>query len=278
MDFTTEAKIHKVALYTSAAIMSFVGIFPIYWIAQNAFKSRDGIISNLSWYPTAETFTLENVQIVFRGDLFQYFLNSVVVTAGTIITVVLISLIAGYGLARMEFRYKIGFARFLLFGYMFSPIVLGVPLFQIWKELNLINTHLGLIMALSAISMPFCVWLMWKYVQTIPESLEESAWVVGASRWRAFRDVVLPQCRPAIVACALFAFALAWTDFTFAMILVPDNELTTFAPGILRIVLGSYDVSWGEVMAASLLMTVPPLIFAYTLQNYLLKGFQIRSL
>jgi multiple sugar transport system permease protein len=126
--------------------------------------------------------------------------------------------------------------------------------------------------------MPFSVWLMWKYIQTIPRSMEESAWVVGASRWRGFRDVVIPQSQPAIIAAALFAFALAWNDFTFAQILLPQNEATTFAPGVFRLITQGYDTSWADIMAVSMMMTVPPMLFAYFLQSYLLKGFQIRSL
>ncbi|WP_255152164.1 carbohydrate ABC transporter permease [Halorarius halobius] len=278
LDFGTENLVHRIGLYASAILMAAIGVFPIYWIVQNALKTRNAILAGLSWLPRGDAFTLQNLQVVFTGEIAQYFINSIIVTVGTIVFVIIVSTISGYGLARFEFKHKINFARFLLFGYMFSPIVLGVPLFLIWRNLNLINTHVGLILALSAISMPFCVWLMWKYIQTIPESMEESAWVVGASRKRAFVDVVLPQCKPAIVATALFAFALAWTDFTFAMVLLPDSEMTTFAPGILRIVLGSYNVSWGQIMAASLLMTVPALVFAYSLQSYLLKGFEIRSL
>jgi multiple sugar transport system permease protein len=144
--------------------------------------------------------------------------------------------------------------------------------------MGLLNTRIGLIVALTAISMPFSVWLMWKYIQTIPRSMEESAWVVGASRWRGFRDVIIPQSQPAIIAAALFAFALAWNDFTFAQILLPRNEATTFAPGVFRLITQGYDTSWADIMAVSMMMTVPPMLFAYFLQSYLLKGFQIRSL
>jgi multiple sugar transport system permease protein len=119
---------------------------------------------------------------------------------------------------------------------------------------------------------------MWKYIQTIPQSMEESAWVDGASRWRSFRDVVVPQCRPAIIAAALFAFALAWNDFTLAEILLPAAEKTTFAPGILRIIGRRTFLPEAQIMAVSLAMTLPPLIFAYFMQSYLLKGFEIRSL
>lgn len=278
LDFRTADRLYRIGLGASATFFFVVILFPIYWMFQSSLKTRNGIQQGPTFYPHPETFTLENYNVLFTSDVGLYLLNSAVVTLGTIITVVVVSLVAGYGLARMEFGHKENFARFLLFGYMFSPIVLGLPLYLIWKQIGLLNTRIGLIIALSAISMPFSVWLMWKYIQTIPVAMEESAWVAGASRWRTFRDVIVPQTRPAIIAAALFAFALAWNDFTFAQILLPANSATTFAPGILRLITQSYNFAWNDMMAASLLMTLPPLVFAYFLQSYLLKGFQIRSL
>jgi len=269
---------YNVLLYGSALLIAFVGLFPLYWMAQSAFTTRSELLSGVSAFPWGDAFTLANFQVLTSGRVPTYVYNTVVITVGTIVVVDVVALIAGYGLARFDWRQKVNFARFLLFGYMFSPIVLGLPLFLIWRDLGLLNTHLGMIVALSAVSMPFSVWLMWKYIQTIPEAQEETAWVAGASRWRSFRDIVMPQTRPAMIATSLFAFAIAWNDFTFAEILLPSQEKTTFAPGILRLIRQGYEISFAEIMAVSLVMVVPPLLFAYFLQGYLLRGFEIRSL
>jgi len=279
LGYRAEEKLFSRLKQISAAIFVVVGVFPIYWMLQASLTTRERASSSgISWFPTPETFTLENYEVLTNPDVALYVINSIVVTLGTIILVVLISLIAGYGLARFNMPQKENFARFLLLGYLFSPIVLGVPLYLIWQNLGLLNTRLGLIIALTAISMPFAVWLMWKYIQTIPEAMEESAWVAGASRWQGFRDIIIPQTQPAIIAAALFAFALAWNDFTFAQILLPANEASTFAPGVFRLIQRGYDIARVDVMAVSMAMTLPPLIFAYFMQSYLLKGFQIRSL
>ncbi|WP_247730350.1 carbohydrate ABC transporter permease [Halovivax limisalsi] len=269
---------YNVAVYASALVMAFVGLFPIYWMIQSAFKTRSAILDGVSAYPMPGTFTLENFSVVLSDAVMGYILNTVIVTSGTIALTNVVALVAGYGLARFRFPLKMTFARFLLLGYMFSPIVLALPLYMIWRNLGLLNTHFGLIVALTGISLPFSVWLMWKYIQTIPRSYEESAWIEGASRFRAFRDVVLPQTKPAIIATTLFSFAVAWNDFTIAQILLPRQEATTFAPGVLRLVRQGFEISWAEVMAVSFVMTIPPLLFAYLLQSYLLKGFQVQSL
>ncbi|MFC6765960.1 carbohydrate ABC transporter permease [Natrinema soli] len=278
LSYDDETRVFETLKIVSTAIIVLVGAWPIYWMTQLAFTQYETVENVVTVFPTPDIFTLDNFTVLTDPEMYTYMFNTVVVAIGTIVTVVLVSLIAGYGLARLEFPQKENFARILLVGYLFSPIVIGIPLYQIWQNIGLLGTRFGLIIALSAISMPFAVWLMWKYIMTIPEAHEEAAWVDGASRWRGFRDVVVPQCRPAIIAAALFAFALAWNDFTFAQILLPQTDTTTFAPGILRAMGQAQFLPDAYLMAISLAMTLPPLLFAYFMQSYLLKGFQVRAL
>lgn len=278
LSYDGETRVIEALKLISTAIIVLVGAWPIYWMTQLAFTEYGAVEDSVTAFPTPDIFTLDNFTVLTQPEMYTYMFNTVVVAIGTIVTVVLVSLLAGYGLARLEFPHKENFARILLVGYLFSPIVIGIPLYQIWQNIGLLGTRFGLIIALSAISMPFAVWLMWKYIMTIPEAHEEAAWVDGASRWRGFRDVIIPQCRPAIIAAALFAFALAWNDFTFAQILLPQTDTTTFAPGILRAMGQAQFLPDAYLMAISLAMTLPPLLFAYFMQSYLLKGFQVRAL
>ncbi len=278
LSYNDESRVFEALKLLSTVIIVVVGVWPVYWMAQLAVTEYETVEDAVTIVPTPETVTLDNFAVLANPEMYTYMFNTIVVAIGTIVTVVVVSLIAGYGLARLSFPQKENFARILLIGYLFSPIVIGIPLYQIWQSIGLLGTRIGLIIALSALSMPFAVWLMWKYIMTIPEAHEEAAWVDGASRWRGFRDVVVPQCRPAIIAAALFAFALAWNDFTFAQILLPSTETTTFAPGVLRAMSQAQFLPDAHLMAISLVMTLPPLLFAYFMQSYLLKGFQIRAL
>lgn len=276
---TVRSLIYRAGIWGSYTVLFVILGFPIYWMAQNAFKTRLALEeAGISFLPTGAAFTLENFEVVANPTVGRYLLNSIIVSAGVVITVIVVSLIAGYGLARFQYKYKIRIARFLLVGYMFSPIVLAIPLYLIWDTLGLLNRYVGLILALSAISLPFAVWLMWKYIQTIPASLEESAWVAGAPRWRGFIDVIVPQTKPAMIANSVFAFAIAWGDFTFSYILMPADNATTFPPGIFRLFHSSWETGWTEFMAVSLLVSLPALLFAFFLQSYLLQGFKIRAL
>lgn len=271
------AAILRGALYLSTAIMVVITGFPLYWMAQNSLKNREAILEGWSLFPAISELTLANFSMLTQGNILQFVLNSVFVSIGTVVVTVLVSLVAGYGLARFKFRGKVNFARFLLFGYMFSPIVLSIPLFMLWRQVGLLDTRPGLVIALSAVGMPFGVWLMWKYIQALPVSLEESAWVAGASQWRAFVDVIVPQTKSSMIAVALFAFSISWNNFTYAEILLPSNEKTTFPPGLLRYVEATPGAGFNELMAVSLALTLPPFLFAYFLQSYLLEGFSVRA-
>jgi len=184
LSYDGETRVSEALKLVSTAIIVLVGAWPIYWMTQLAFTQYETVESAVTVFPTPDIFTFDNFNVLTDPEMYTYMFNTVVVAIGTIVTVVLVSLIAGYGLARLEFPQKENFARILLIGYLFSPIVIGIPLYQIWQNIGLLGTRFGLIIALSAISMPFAVWLMWKYIMTIPEAHEEAAWVDGASGQR----------------------------------------------------------------------------------------------
>ena len=139
---------------------------------------------------------------------------------------------------------------------MFPPMLMAIPLYILFSALQMRNTYTGLILAHMAISLPLNIWLMWQYFQIVPQSLEEAAWVSGASRLRALRQVCLPSARPGILSVAIFSFALSWNDFTFAFILQTDRTMFTLPVGLATFV-EQTGVHWGMVMAAAVLVSVP---------------------
>jgi multiple sugar transport system permease protein len=156
---------------------------------------------------------------------------------------------------------------------MFPAILLGIPMFIIWRQLGLLNSYIGVILAITALSLPFSLWLMWKFFQTIPQSLEESAQVMGTSRFGAFYDIALPMAKPGMMAVAIFSFAVAWNAYTVPKILITDRS-----HWLLTIAVDSFiqteSINWGPIMAASSLMLIPAFIFVYFLQRYILRGFK----
>jgi multiple sugar transport system permease protein len=225
-----------------------------------------------------QSFTFRNFQVLLEETAtVQYFTNSLIVTVSSTVLSTSLAVAAGYGLTRFEFKGKTMAARAVLFSYMFSPIVLAIPLYVIFFTLGMLNSYFALTLALTGISAPFTIWLMWQYFQTVPISLEESAWVRGASRTRTLWDVVLPVARPGYVSAAIFSFAVAWNDYTMARVVMSQDEMYTITVGA-SLFLDRVNIGWGETMAVSLLICIPPFLIALFLQNYLLQGFNVGGL
>ncbi|POG56178.1 carbohydrate ABC transporter permease [Haloferax marisrubri] len=274
----TQKRLQRIAVYLTALLISVFTIIPVYVMVVIAIQSpattfAGGRVNLLPTEPSLRNFLV----LLGSTDTVRYFVNSLVVTLGSTVLSTTIAVAAGYGLTRFDFTGKSLAARAVLFSYMFSPIVLAIPLYVVFSTLGLLNSHFALTLALTAISAPFCIWLMWQYFQTVPIALEESAWVRGASRWRTVRDVVLPVARPGYISAAIFAFAVAWNDFTMARVVMSRDEMYTITVGA-SLFLDRVSIGWGETMAVSLLISIPPFLIALFLQRYLLQGFSVGGL
>jgi multiple sugar transport system permease protein len=254
--------------------IGLVMFFPIYWMMISALKPEvDLFTSKVAYVPVR--FTLENFRQVLGATAFPEFLfNTTVAALGSCAITLFASVLGGYGLARARMKGKVVVARVLLVSYMFSPLMIGIPLYILARQYGLLNSYLALILSHVSLSLPFAVWLMWKFFQAIPLSFEQAAWMDGASPTRALVDVVLPMARPGMAAVAVFAFAISWGDFTMASILLPDSRMWTISTGMLTFV-DQHSVHWGLIMAGAVMVATPPLLLVYFLQRYLILGLRI---
>jgi multiple sugar transport system permease protein len=156
---------------------------------------------------------------------------------------------------------------------MFPPILIAIPMYILWSQLGLLNSIPGLILAETALSLPFSLWLMWQYFQTVPYSLEEAAQMSGAQPFRAFYEIALPLAKPGIIAISVFSFAVGWNQYTLPAIFMVDEGKWVIVQGIFSLTM-SRQVIWTDVMAASFLAMIPPFLFVFFLQKYLLRGFR----
>lgn len=273
-----QKRLKAFALYATAVLVSVFVTIPVYVMVAIAIQSPTDVFAGGQVNLLPDSVTLRNFRVlVTETSTVRYFTNSVIVTASSTVLSTALAVAAGYGLTRFDFQGKTLAARAVLFSYMFSPIVLAIPLYVIFFSLGLLNSYFALTMALTAISAPFAIWLMWQYFQTVPLSLEESAWVKGAGRWRTVWDVVLPVARPGYISTAIFSFAVAWNDFTMARVVMSQDEMYTITVGA-SLFLDRVSIGWGETMAVSLLVCIPPFLIALFLQNYLLQGFSVGGL
>jgi len=264
---------HTANALTLVAVV--VIMFPIYWMAAIALRPNSELFLNPQ--PLVYTdISLEGFRKVFdptQSNIIRYYTNSLIVTIGLVILNTVVSTVSGWGLTRLEIPYKRYFARTILFGYMFPPILLSIPIFIVWIEVDLTNTYHGLVFAMLAVVLPFSVWLMWQFFQTVPYSLEESAMMAGASRFRAFYEIALPQAKPGIIAVAIYTYAVGWSAFTMPKIINFSNDMWVTTVG-LQDFLSGYTIDWAAMMAACTVYILPVFLFLFTFQKYLLKGFR----
>lgn len=263
------------ALYVIAALIIAFVLAPLYLMIIIAIQSPEtlftgGKVTLLPPKVSVENFTT----LIEQTATVEYFINSIIITSGSVALSTSLAVISGYSLTRFDMAGKSVIARIVLFSYMVSPIVLAIPLYVIFFKLGLLNQYVSAILAVTAISAPFSIWLMWQYFQNIPIAFEESAWTRGASRWRAVRDIVLPLARPGYITVAIFSFAVAWNDYTMVKVVLNDQSLYPLTVGA-ELIFQEFYIGWGEQMAMMLIMSFPPFLVAAFLQNYLLQGFNL---
>jgi multiple sugar transport system permease protein len=253
-----------ISMATAVAVIAIVS--PPYWML-NSSLSPFSLLRSVppQWLPVEYTFA-HYQNVLFSSSYPRFYINSIVISIGVLVIVTSLSTLAGYGLTRFDFRQKRNFARMILFGYMFPPILLSIPMFVIWKDIGLHNTYIGAMLAISATRLPLCIWIMWQFFQTVPYSLEESAQMSGASRFRAFYEIALPISKPGILAVATLAVQGGWNAYTIPKIILVDQELWPITVGIQSFIKSS-TILWPQIMAAVTLGMIPVIFFLYLLHG-----------
>ena len=259
-------------IYVCAAILTIATAFPFFWMISTSFKPLHEIfISPPNFFPI--DFTLANFDRLFEQTRFLiYFKNSVFVSLCTVLLTITIGSAGAYSLTRFKFYGREKIASLILFTYMFAPIMIIIPFYVLIKKMGLANTHIALIMAYTAFCLPFSLWLLRAFFQSIPLALEQAALVDGAKRIQAVVYVILPLALPGIIATSIFTFILAWNDYIFVRILITSDELKTLSVGIADLYNATV-IDWGMIMSGSMLITVPVLVFFVFVQRYLIAGW-----
>jgi multiple sugar transport system permease protein len=255
-------------------------LFPFAVMFLTAVKPADEVfVYPARWLPT--TYRWANFADMWVATRFGVALkNSLIVSISSTLLAIAVSIPAAYALARHPFRGKGPYRQFLLVTQMLSPILLVIGLFRLaamirWNGGNLVDKHISVIVAYAAFNIAFAVWMMSSYFATIPKDLEESAWLEGCGRVRAVIKVFLPLAVPAMVVTAIFTFINAWNEFAVVYTLIRSDANKTLTVQITDLVAGRYTVEWHQVMAATLLATLPVSVLFAWLQRYLVKGLAL---
>ena len=276
--------IKQIAYNLILILVCIVVLWPVLWDVQMAFTpngavSIGGEVSDVS-YTLQERLSNFDYVIFHQKDgqylFFHQLWNSVIVSVITTLIGVMLACTAAYGFARLNFAGRqMGLQAFLV-TQMFPGVVMMIPLYIILGKLGLTNNVLGLVLVYSISALPFCVWNLKGYFDTIPKELEEAAIVDGASRWKIFFTIVLPLARPAIAITALFSFMTAWNDFILAATFMND-EINYTLPVALKQFVGAQDVKYGYFAAGSILVSIPIMALFFALQKHLVGGLTAGS-
>jgi multiple sugar transport system permease protein len=263
-------------------------IFPVAWSYLNSFKPPEQIFDlppELIFTPTLHNyFVIFGLQVGAEAEgisqtqaatgvvseLPRYFLNSLIVSAGTTVLSVGIGCLAAYSLARFRFRAKRYMLLAILLVRMVPAVVLVIPIYTLWRSFGLLDTHIGLIVAYLSFNLPFVIWMMRGFFVDIPAEIEEAALIDGCSRLEALVKVILPLAAPGMAATSIFALLLGWNEFLFAVLLTSNNA-KTLTPAILNYVTDRA-VLWGNLYAAGSIVLLPVLIFSLAVQKHLARG------
>jgi len=272
LPYESRQKVYNWMLNLILSIGLVIVLFPIYWMLATSFIPPTELFSVPNpLVPTNPT--LESYIAVLDTDVLLWYRNTVIFAGGVVTLTTVAATLGGYGLARLDIPYKKTFARVILFGYMFPPILLSIPMFIFWRQIGIINSLPGVILAQTATTLPFSLWLMWQFFQTVPYSYEESSRVIGCSRFQAFYEIALPLAKPGMIAVAIFSFAIAWGAYTIPSILLTNSSNWVLTLGLYSFTQAE-SVLWGQIMAASTMLVLPTFAFVYYLQKYILRGFQ----
>jgi multiple sugar transport system permease protein len=258
-----------------ALLLCFV-LFPFYWILVTSFKS-DLQISQRHDIFWPSPWTTEQFYALFYEQPFSvWFTNSTIVAISTTALSVFVAALGAYALARLKFFGAQSMQTLLLITYLLPGALMFIPLYQILADLGVINTRLALILTYPTSMIPFATWLMMGYYRSIPEELEHAAMVDGATRLQAFLRVTLPLTTPALLAVTLFSFTAAWKEYLFAFVFISSERLMTLPVGLATTIYGDI-YPWGLLMAASLVISIPVVIFYMWGQRFMVAGLTAGS-
>jgi len=263
-------RLQAALVYAALLVLSMAFLFPLVWVLGLSLKTRLQVFATpplFIWWPTFENY----VGVLSRADFLHAFVNTLVVSSCAVLLSLCVGVPAAYAFARFPFTGRAFLFFSLLVMRMLPPIAVLVPMYVLFSKLGLTTTRFSVVLAYTTFSLPLVIWIMRGFFEDLPPELEESAWIDGASRYRAFWHIVLPLARPGLVAASILCLQLAWNDFLFAAVLT-NNATQTLPVMMAAFNAGDSGVDWGGLTASGVLVILPVIIFSFIAQKHLVAG------
>jgi len=250
--------------------------FPIFWMIDNSFKPNADIFSNPPiWF--SEKFSLEAYLKIFNNpEEIRFFINSYIITGSVVVLTLIIGLLAAYSFSRFDFPGKKIINTLIVAVQAVPPITLLIPYLSLIVTLKLYNTPFALILTYLVTTLPYCILMMTGYFNTIPRALDEAVMIDGGSSFTTLWKILVPVAIPGMVSVGMYTFMNAWNEYLFALALTKTNDMRTVPVGI-NLLMGQHAYEWNQMMAMSVLGSLPVLILFLFFQKYFIAGMTAGS-
>lgn len=261
----------KVALYGALLLFGIFAFFPIYWLLVTSLTPAQQVFAfPPKFVPTS--LTLDHYRDFFDNTkLLRYFRNSVLVSSATAVGSITVSAYAAYSFSKFRYFGRRSLMFLILSAQMFPQALLLIALYLMFSDLDLLNTYWSMILAFTTFTLPLCIWMLKSYFDTVPNDLIEAAKVDGANQFQIIHRILMPIAAPALVSTGLFAFIRGWNDFIYALTLAGPDKMT-LPPGLVLFYVGEFQTSWPNLMASSLIVSLPIMIAYLFMQRYIVGG------
>jgi multiple sugar transport system permease protein len=274
--WSTQIRLTKIVVIIGLGLGALFAGLPVLWMFASSFKSNTEIFA----YPprlvdSSFSFTAYHA-VVTSPQQRRFFFNSYLISSLVTISTLILGILAGYSFSRYEFRFK-KFLNIIIIGVQsVPPITLMIPYFGLIVSLKLYNTYWGLLVTYMAFTLPYAIIMMTAYFNTLPRDLDEAVMIDGGSSLVVLWRILVPISLPGIVSVGVYTFMLAWNEFLFALTLTKTNEMRTVPVGI-QLLMGQHSFEWNQMMAMSVLGSLPVLILFLLFQRYFIAGMSAGS-
>jgi multiple sugar transport system permease protein len=263
----------KILFYILLCVWLFYALLPLYWVLTSAFKPK---AETQVWPPTLfpSRLTIKSFIELFTNPIFSFrpYLNTIVISFGSVLLTLVLSSLAAYGFSRFRFPFRRALLLSLILVRLLPTLIMIIPFFRIFVTYGLYDTYLGLILIDGISVAPFCTWLLFGYFESVPVDLEEAALLDGCSFSRSLWHVVLPLAVPGMAAVSIFSFLNAWNDFTNAIVLTSSEAIRPYTVVLFKMVSDRGFVKWDLLSAGSFIALVPVMVTFMVFQRYFLSG------
>lgn len=270
MKYSPKKKVLLFFKYTLLILFAVLCLYPLIWLLLSSFKTNSELYTNPWGLP--ETFSFGNYkQAIIEGNIFQYFVNSVIIAVVTVVVAVLLSCMVSYAIVRMKWKLSKLVLNIFLIGMMIPVYATVIPLFSMFNKIGILNTHLAVILPHIGVAFPMAIFILTGFMETLPRELEEAAVMDGCSLYRLFFRIVMPIAKSPIVTVAVVTFIGVWNDLLLPQIFLTDSSKMTLPVGLTEFQ-GQYATNYVVEIAAVIITIIPSVIVYIGLHRHIMEG------